>query len=150
MFKIPLTTWIANAAAVLRGHRGSIPAQAQTAGCSRQTVYDHASKVQRALVADRDRPQADHWRERAADLQRENSQLWGWLGQTLELPEARQRQWVVTAAAIGLSLDQIGTLLAILVGAAACPGRSTLHRIIRDAGRAAEAALKRLDAACQS
>src|SRR5437016_13526808 len=49
MFKLPLCHWIGNAAAVLLGSHGDVTQAAQQAGCSRQTVYDHADKVQQSL-----------------------------------------------------------------------------------------------------
>jgi alkanesulfonate monooxygenase SsuD/methylene tetrahydromethanopterin reductase-like flavin-dependent oxidoreductase (luciferase family) len=50
MFKIPVVIWIANAAARLAGTHGDVTQQAEVAGCSRQTVYDHAQKVQAAMA----------------------------------------------------------------------------------------------------
>jgi len=52
MFKIPVTTWIANAAARLTGTRGEITPQAESVDCSRQTVYEHAAKVRAAVEAE--------------------------------------------------------------------------------------------------
>jgi len=52
VFKIPLATWIANAAAHLAGMHGEVTRQAESAECSRQTVYDHAQKVQAAVEAE--------------------------------------------------------------------------------------------------
>ena len=49
MFKIPFHGWIANAAAVLTGNYGDVTRQAERADCSRQTLYDHAGKVQAAV-----------------------------------------------------------------------------------------------------
>jgi hypothetical protein len=49
MLKIPLATWIANAAARLTGTYGEVTRQAESVACSRQTVYDHAQKVQDVL-----------------------------------------------------------------------------------------------------
>jgi hypothetical protein len=51
MLKIPFATWIANAAAGLTGIYGDVTRRAEVADCSRQTIYDHAHKVQ-AAVAD--------------------------------------------------------------------------------------------------
>ena len=51
MLKIPLATWIANAAACLDGSYGQVTRQAILADCSRQTVYDHAGKVRAAVSA---------------------------------------------------------------------------------------------------
>ena len=50
MFKIPFATWIANAAAGLTGVYGDVTRQAEIADCSRQTISDHAQKVQAAVV----------------------------------------------------------------------------------------------------
>ena len=52
MLKIPVATWIANAAACLSSRYGEVTAQAQHAACSRQTAYDHAQKVQAAVEAE--------------------------------------------------------------------------------------------------
>src|SRR4051812_33877041 len=54
MITIPLATWIANAAAGLTGLYGDATRQAGRADCSRQTVYDHARKVQAAVAAAHD------------------------------------------------------------------------------------------------
>ena len=45
----PLSTWIGNAAAVLSKVYGAVTHQAQQAGCSRQTVYQHARQLERRL-----------------------------------------------------------------------------------------------------
>ncbi|MGA7698948.1 MAG: hypothetical protein WCB27_05040, partial [Thermoguttaceae bacterium] len=49
MAKLPIVSWIGNAAAVLVGGWGAVSRQAQAAGCSRQTAYDHAEKVESAV-----------------------------------------------------------------------------------------------------
>ena len=49
MLKIPLATWIANAAVGLTGLYGDVTRQAGLADCSRQTIYDHSHKVQAAV-----------------------------------------------------------------------------------------------------
>ena len=50
--RYPSSTWIANAAACLTGHYGDVTQQAQGVDCSRQTLYDHAQKVQAAVEAE--------------------------------------------------------------------------------------------------
>ncbi len=50
MIKIPFASWIANAAVGLTGLHGDVTRQAKLADCSRQTLYDHAHKVQAAVV----------------------------------------------------------------------------------------------------
>ncbi|MBV8457593.1 MAG: hypothetical protein JO122_13370 [Acetobacteraceae bacterium] len=151
MLKIPVVLWIANAAARLAGTHGDVTQQAQHADCSRQTVYDHARKVQAAVEAEHaGGPSRAQLSAENHHLRRENAQLWDWLAQTIEFPKEKQRQFTVTALAMGLSLNQVLTLLALILGAKACPGRSTLHRWIQAAGRAAGRVLKHLDARCQA
>ncbi|MFS8083445.1 MAG: hypothetical protein ACMG51_08340 [Ginsengibacter sp.] len=150
MLKIPFATWIANTAAVLTGSYGDVSLQAQVADCSRQTVYDHAHKV-RAAVEDihhggptRANSIAENQR-----LAQEDVRLWDWLEETIELPPDKQREFSVTATAMGLSLNQVLVLLGILLGKKAGPGRSTLHRWIKSAALAAGLVLKILDARCR-
>ena len=49
MARLPIGSWIGNAAAVLTGAWGAVPHQAKDAGGSRQTAYDHAEKVEAAV-----------------------------------------------------------------------------------------------------
>jgi hypothetical protein len=151
MLKIPLVTWIANAAAALTGTYGDVTLQAEVADCSRQTVYDHARKVQAAVEHAHDGgPTRATLVAENQRLAQENAQLWDWLEETIEFPPDKQRQFSVTATAMGLSLNQILVLLDILLGKKACPGRSTLHRWIKAAALAAGRVLKILDARCRA
>jgi hypothetical protein len=151
MLKIPLATWIANAAACLNGSYGQVTQQASLADCSRQTVYDHAGQVRAAVEAPHPgRPNRAEVVERDEHLRRENAQLWDGLAQTIEFPKAKQEQFAITAAAMGLSLNQVLVLLALLLGQQASPGRSTVHRRIKAAGLAAGRVLKSLDAWCRA
>jgi hypothetical protein len=151
MLKIPFATWIADAAAALTGIYGEVTRQAEVADCSRQTIYDHAQKVQAAVEDAHDGgPTRAQLIERDRHLRQENAQLWGWLAATIDFPPSKQREFAVTAAAMGLSLNQVLVLLTLLLGQQACPGRSTLHRWIKAAARAAGRALKSLDARCQA
>ena len=52
MFKLPVRTWILNAAAVFSGQHGAVTRQAERAGCSRQAVYQHAHKLEQRLAAE--------------------------------------------------------------------------------------------------
>ena len=150
MLKIPFPTWIANAAAGLTGIYGDITRRAEVADCSRQTIYDHAQKVQAAVEGAHDAgPTRAEWIERDRRLGQENAQLWDWLAGTIDFPPSKQREFSVTAAAMGLSLNQVLVLLALILGKQACPGRSTLHRWIKAAGLAAGRVLKSLDARCR-
>jgi hypothetical protein len=151
MTTIPFVCWIANAAARFTGTRGAVTEQAQQSGCSRQCVYDHAQKVLAAVEAQHNGgPTPDQLIQENAALRQENAQLWDWLCQTVEFPLAKQQEFAVTALAMGLSLNQILVLLAILLGAAAVPGRSTVHRWVQAAAKTAGAVLKRLDQAAKT
>src|SRR3954469_15157107 len=151
MLKIPFATWIANAAAGLTGIYGDITRQAEVADCSRQTIYDHAQKVQAALEDTHDGgPTRAELSERNQQLRHENAPPWSWLAQAIEFPMDKQREFSVTAAAMGLSLNQVLVLLALVLGKPACPGRSTTHRWVKAAGQAASKVLKHLDARCKS
>src|SRR3954452_19251614 len=87
MLKIPLATWIANAAACLNGSYGQVSRQALLADCSRQTVYDHAGKVRAAVEAEHQGgPTRAELVERSHCLPRENDQLWDWLARRSNSP----------------------------------------------------------------
>jgi hypothetical protein len=151
MLKIPLVSWIANASACLCGHYGDVTAQAKTAGCSRQSAYDHAQKVLAAVEVEHAQGPTRHdLLEQIRSLRHENAQLWAWLEQTIDFPETKRQEFTITAAAMGLSLNQIGGLLAIVLGAVARPSRSALHRIVQAAGRRARRVLTILDEQCRT
>jgi hypothetical protein len=150
MAKLSALTWIGNAAAAFFGRHGQITQQAHASGCSRQTVYDHAAKVQQAVVqAQAPGPSRDALLQEVRQLRDEQRQLWDWLEEALELPEATQRQFTVTAAAMGLSLQQIGTLLAILLPRRRRPSRATRGRWVQQGARQARRLLTVLDQACR-
>src|SRR4051812_17533658 len=151
MLKIPFATWIANAAAGLTGIYGDVTRQAEVADCCRQTIYDHAQKVQAAVEDTHDGgPTRAELIERNQHLGQENSQLWDWLAQSIDFPPSKQREFSVTACAMGLSLNQVLVLLALVLGKHAGPGRSTMHRWVKAAGQAASKVLKHLDARCKA
>jgi len=150
MCKVTFRGWIANAAARFSGSRGSVTKQAQQTDCSRQTVYDHAQKVEAAVKTEHGGGATHQEKDREiAALRRENAQLWEWLFQTIEFPLSKQQQFAVTAMAMGLSHNQILVLLMILLGVTACPSRTTVHRWVQAAGTAAGRVLKRLDGCCK-
>src|SRR3954471_6001584 len=102
MLNIPFVTWIANAAAALTGLYGDVTRQAEAADCSRQTVSDHAHKVQAAVAdAHHGGPTRAELLEQNQHLHQENAQLCDGLAQTIEFPPAKQREFSVTAAAMG-------------------------------------------------
>src|SRR5271165_5232 len=138
MFNVSVVLFIANAAARFLGHHGAVTRQAREHRFSSQTVYNHASEVVEA-IQDRfsDGPPRERLLRENQELRRENGQLWDWLNQTIEFPQAKQQEFGVRAVAMGLSLNQIVELLILLLGVKAAPGRSTVHRWVQDAARAA-------------
>src|SRR6059058_1738873 len=151
MLKIPLASWIANAAVGLTGLYGDVTRQAQVADCSRQTIYDHAHKVQAAVGDAHDGgPTRATLIAQIRQLRLENAQLWDWLAQTIEFPANKQHEFSVTAAAMGLSLNQVLVLLTLILGQQARPSRSTLHRWIKLAAVEAGRVLKLRDARCRA
>jgi hypothetical protein len=143
-------TWVGNAAASLFGRHGAVTAQAHQAGCSRQTVYDHATKVQ-AVVADAQLPGPcrDQLLQEVRRLRDENRQLWQALENTFDCPKAKRRQFAVTAAAMGLSLQQTLVLLAALLPKSLLPSRPTLGRWVQSEAKHASRLLRVLDAVCR-
>lgn len=151
MRTIPFLGWITNAAAGLIGSYGAVTHQSRQTGCSRQCVYDHAAKVLAAVEAEHGGgPTREQLRQENAALRQENARLWDWLFQTIEFPLAKQQQFAVTALAMGLSLNQVLVLLAMLLGTAGRPGRSTVHRWVQAAATVAGQVLERLDHSCRS
>ena len=144
MFKLPVRSWILNAAAVFSGRHGAVTRQAEQAGCSRQTVYPHAHKLEQRLGAEpaadppteeRPRPEAVAAPEPAA-------------GPRILLDKDKLKELATTAFAMGLSLRQVEDLLGVLLPADEVPDHSTLgHWVQAEAGRAG-AVLAALDPAC--
>jgi hypothetical protein len=148
MFNLPIRTWILNAAAVFSGRHGAVTRQAEPAGCSRQTVYQHAHKLEQRLAEKPDAPAAE-------DLRPEDPQP----PQTIAAPETtagprilldkdKLKELATTAFAMGLSLRQIEDLLGVLLPADSVPDHSTLGHWVQAEARCAEAVLAALDPAC--
>jgi hypothetical protein len=147
MFKLPVRTWILNAAAVFSGQHGAVTRQAEQAGCSRETVYQHAHKLEQHLT--------EPAPEAVARLQAENQRLREAIAALQQTADARapldkdkQRQLATTAFAMGLSLRQIEDLLGLLLPAADVPDHSTLGHWVQAAAQRAGAVLAALDPAC--
>ena len=113
MFNLPIRTWILNAAAVFSGRHGAVTRQAEQAGCSRQTVSQHAEKRERRHgdgpaaappAQERPRPEAVAAPEPAA-------------GPRILLDKGKLKELATTAFAMGLSLRQIEDLLGLLLPA---------------------------------
>jgi hypothetical protein len=141
---------LGNAFAVLFGKHGAVTEQARSAGCSRQTAYTHSGAVVQAVTdAQLPGPSRQQLLDDNHCLREENRQLWDWLAQTIDCPEAKRRQFTVTATAMGLSLSQILTLLAIVLPADHLPSRATLGRWALQGARRARRLLEVLDGACR-
>jgi hypothetical protein len=144
MFKLPVRTWILNAAAVFSGQHGAVTRQADQAGCSRQTVYQHAQKLEQRLgdepaadppTEDRPGPEAVAVPEPAA-------------GPRILLDTDKFKELATTAFAMGLSLRQIEDLLGVLLPPDEVPDHSTLGHWVQAEARRAGAVLAALDPAC--
>src|SRR5437660_14164 len=133
MRRLSIRSRLGNAAAVLFGAHGAVTCQARQCGCSRQSADDHARQVQDVL-ADAEPPGPSR-RQLLAENQRlreENRPLWDWLEESFACPKAKRRPFAVQAAALGLSLRQTLTLLAVLLPAALVPGRATLGHWVQE------------------
>jgi hypothetical protein len=148
MCKLPVRTWILNAAAVILHQRGAVTRQAEQSGCSRETVYKHAQKVEQCLT---DESAADV----VAELRAENQRLREAIshlqcqaqGQIL-LDKDTQRQLATHACAMGVSLRQVEDLLGVLLPQDQVPDHSTLGRWVADEAQRAGAVLAAMDPAC--
>jgi uncharacterized membrane-anchored protein len=147
MFKLPVRTWLLNAAAVFSGQHGVVTQQAEQSECSRETVYQHARKVEQRLAAEPDAA--------TAELQAENQRLRQVITELqhaaedhLRLDKDKQRQLATTAFAMGLSLRQIEDLLGVLLPEDKVPDHSTLGHWVQAEAKQAGRVLEAMDAAC--
>ena len=142
MLKLPVRTWILNAAAVVSGQHGAVTRQAEQAGCSRQTVYQHAQKLEQRLAAE---PAAGPPTEERPPIGAGTAPP---AGPCILLDKDKLKELTTTAFAMGVSLRQIEDLLAVLLPADKVPDHSTLERWVQAEARRAEAVLAALDRAC--
>ncbi len=156
MIKVPLRRWIGNAAAVLFGSHGDVAEAARQAGCSRQTVYDHADRVEQAV---RDAqllgPTREELLAQLEQLRAENAQLRQQLAERtefIEFNEPRRQRFAATASAAGVSLNQTEELFDVLLddqpACVACkpkPSRATIGRWVLAACLLASTVLRVLD-----
>jgi predicted DNA-binding protein YlxM (UPF0122 family) len=149
MIKLPIRTWVRNAAAVFSRQDGSVSEQADQSRCSRQTVYQHARTLERRLCQESE-PDAV-----IARLRLENQQLRRTIAEQLHRAQERVlfdktmlRRFATIAFAIGLSLRQIEELLAVLLPASKAPDHSTLGRWVQSQAERAANVLAVIDTAC--
>lgn len=134
MDTLSLRTWVRNAAAVFSGCYGAVTRQAEQAGCSRQTVYDHARQVEQRL-----QPVAPAVPAAAVSTPAPTP--------TTALDESTRRRLAVTAFAMGISTRQIEDLFRVILGDDG-PDHATIGRWVADEARKAKPILEALDAAC--
>jgi hypothetical protein len=130
MSTLSLRTLVRNAAAVFSGSYGEVTRRAQQAACSRQTVYDHARRVEQRL-----QPAAPAKPPSAAPVPPAAS-----------LDEPTRRRLAVTAFAMGISTRQIEDLFRAILPDDA-PDHSTIGRWVADEAKKAKPVLEALDAA---
>jgi hypothetical protein len=148
MFKLPIRTWVCNAAAVFSGPHGAVTRQAEEAGCSRETVYEHARKLEQRIAA----PSAES--EELARLRAENQQLRREIAElrrdgerAIRFDKPQQRRLATVAFASGVSLRQIEGLLALLLSESPmkAPDHSTVGHWIGEQAERAGKVLEALD-----
>jgi len=143
MLQLAIPAWIRNAAAALCGRHGAVTQRAEQAGCSRQTVYDHARRlVEQATERD---PEAAALRAEVARLQAQRDALQQRLQQAVVIDTEALARFAVTSQAMGVSLRQAEELLGALLPAERIPDHATLGRWTQAAGRRAGAVLAQLD-----
>ena len=129
MNTLTLRTLVRNAAAVFSECYGAVTRRAEQARCSRQTLYEHARRVERRF-------------EPALTVT--PSPTVPPLAAVLDAPA--RRRFAVSAFAMGLSTRQIEDLLRLI--APDGPDHATIARWVADEAKKAEVVLKVLDAAC--
>jgi hypothetical protein len=133
MNTLSLRTWVRNAAAVFSGSYGAVSRQAKQAGCSRQTVYDHAHQIEHQLQ-----------QPAAAAIPPSEVPV---PTPVPILDESTRRRLAVTAFAMGISTRQIEDLLRVIL-ADDGPDHATVGRWVADAAKKAKSVLDVLDEAC--
>ena len=129
---LTLTTMIRNAAAVFSKAYGAVTRRAEQAGCSRQTLYDHARQV-----------------ERRFELEVAEARPVTPINPTpaVVLDGTTRRRFAVSAFAMGISTRQIEDLLRLLVPDDG-PDHATIARWAAEEATKAAVVLEVLDDAC--
>src|SRR3954469_21465882 len=132
MTTLSLRTWVRNAAAVFSGGYGAVTRRAEQAGCSRQTIYQHAREAERRLQPPIPIPSPRQTTGTAPSA---------------VLDEPTRRRLAITAFAMGISTRQIEDLLRVLLPEDR-PNHSTIARWVADEARKAKGGLEVLDQEC--
>lgn len=151
MLTLPVEQWIGNAAAVLSGTWGAITRRSEQSGYSRTAIYTHATRVVQAVANEQagGLSYEELWAEYER-LRAENQDLWQAWAEAEELSEAKQREVAASGSAMGLSLTQVVTVLAIVLPWGVVPSRATVGRWVQQAAVQAGRILEVLDRACQA
>jgi hypothetical protein len=132
MNTLSVRTFVRNAAAVFSGCYGAVTRQARQAGCSRQTVYDHARQIEQRL--------------QSPALASPPAQI-PIPAPAAVLDEPTRRRLAVVAFAMGISTRQIEDLFRVVLSGNG-PDHSTIARWVADEAKKARPVLQTLDAAC--
>ncbi len=146
---LPAFRLLCSACAVFLAPHGTVAAQARQQGRTRQTLYREADQALQALDGSAAQAHLAALTQQLADTQQRLQHTQERLQQAIEVRRDQQAQFAATAQAIGVSLSQARTLLAVLLGPAT-PAVATLGRLAHDAGRQAAAVLEVLDAASRT
>ena len=134
MTTLSLRTLVRNAAAVFSGCYGAVTRRAEQAGCSRQTLYDHARRVEQRL-----QPVALAGPPAVVPTPPPTP--------AAVLDGPTRRRLAVTAFAMGISTRQIEDLFHVVLGDDG-PDHATIGRWVAREAEKAEPILEALDAAC--
>ena len=150
MLTLAVEHWIGNAAAVLSGAWGAVTRRSEQSGYSRTTLYTHTERVVQAVASEQARGISSEalWAQNA-QLRAENEALWHAWGEAETLSESKQRELASAGSAMGLSLTQIVTLLAIVLPMVVVPSRATVGRWVQQSAAQSSRLLRVLDRACQ-
>jgi uncharacterized coiled-coil protein SlyX len=149
MFKLTVRAWVRNAAAVFGGQYGSVTQQAQESECSRETVYEHARKVEERLAeAAGDKSRLAEQEAVIQQLQQRVAEQEARAQQPVVLDSVTKRKFATVASALGLSLRQTEELFQVLLPAGQAPDHSTIGRWVRGEEKRAREVLKVLDQEC--
>jgi hypothetical protein len=139
---------VRNAAAVFSGAYAAVTRRAEQAGCSRQTLYQHARRVERRLDPDEPRAELDRLHAENQRLRDQVAALSRRCEQSVLCDRAKLQEVATVGFAAGVSLRQIEDLLKALLPASLAPDHSTIGRWVAEQAKKARAILAPLDAAC--
>jgi len=146
MLTLLIPSWVRNAAAALCGRHGAVTERAQQAGCSRQTVYDHARQLVERL-AQRDQ-EVEALQAKVDRLRGERDALQQRAAQAVVVGAEELERFAVVSQAMGVSLRQAEELLGTLLPEPRVPDHATLGRWTQAAGQRAGEVLAQLDPLC--